>query len=145
MNISKHPWPLGLSIVAITCCLTSTTTSAQTWRGLRLAPESRCSPYSADDYRYPQSVELRIIDSLDGIWSPYTGQTFTSRRDTDRARAQRRGTRHLRGHVLLLHGALGRRALARVDRAGQRGGPRGHQGRDGEGEDWGVRARQGGS
>jgi hypothetical protein len=83
MNISAHRWPLGLSIVAITCCLTSTTTSAQTWHGLRVVPESRCSPYSADDYRYPQSVEPRIIDSLGGIWSPYTGQSFASRRETD--------------------------------------------------------------
>ena len=35
---------------------------AQTsWRGLVVAPEQRCSPYDADDYRYPQSVEDRIV------------------------------------------------------------------------------------
>ena len=31
---------------------------AQTsWRGLVVAPERRCTPYDADDYPYPQSVE----------------------------------------------------------------------------------------
>ena len=57
--------------------------STQTWRGLRVAPESRCSPYQASDYSYPQSVEIRIIESLGAIWSPYTGRTFTNRRETD--------------------------------------------------------------
>ena len=32
-------------------------TAQTSWRGLVVAPESRCSPYDADDYRYPQSVE----------------------------------------------------------------------------------------
>ena len=31
--------------------------TATTWRGLTVAPEERCAPYDADDYRYPQSVE----------------------------------------------------------------------------------------
>ena len=47
---------------------------AQTsWRGLTVASERRCSPYDADDYRYPQSVEDRIIDELDGVYGPYRG------------------------------------------------------------------------
>ena len=35
----------------------NTATAQTSWRGLVVAPESRCSPYDADDYRYPQSVE----------------------------------------------------------------------------------------
>ena len=38
--------------------------STQTWRGLTVAPEERCSPYDADDYRYPQSVENDIVREL---------------------------------------------------------------------------------
>ena len=34
--------------------------SAETWRGLRVASEHRCSPYRAADYSYPQSVEPMI-------------------------------------------------------------------------------------
>ena len=35
--------------------------SAETWRGLTVAPESRCSPYDKRrDYSYPQSVGLRV-------------------------------------------------------------------------------------
>ena len=51
----------------------------------RIAPENRCSPYESDDYYYPQSIELRIIsDNLGGrIVSPYTGETFDSRFETD--------------------------------------------------------------
>lgn len=71
-----------LGLVAI-LCLTPVDATAQTWRGLQVAPESRCARYSADDYRYQQSIEMRIIDELGGIWSPYTGRTFTSPQDTD--------------------------------------------------------------
>ena len=77
---------LRRSLVSLTvlCLLWSgSTAAAETWRGLRVAPESRCSPYLASEYSYPQSIEARIIESLGGIWSPYTGRTFASRRDTD--------------------------------------------------------------
>ena len=53
------------------------------WRGLVVAPESRCSPYDADDYRYPQSVEDRIIAELGGVYGPYTGRWFANKRETD--------------------------------------------------------------
>ena len=57
---------------------------AQTsWRGLTVAPERRCSPYDADDYRYPQSAEDRIVDELGGVYGPYTGRWFASKSDTD--------------------------------------------------------------
>ena len=57
---------------------------AQTsWRGLTVASERRCSPYDADDYRYQQSVEDRIIAELGGVYGPYTGRWFASGSDTD--------------------------------------------------------------
>ena len=57
---------------------------AQTsWRGLVVAPEQRCSPYDADDYRYPQSVEDRIVAELGGVYGPYTGRWFANKSDTD--------------------------------------------------------------
>ena len=31
-----------------------------------IAPESRCAPYDADDYRYPLSVEAQIVAALGG-------------------------------------------------------------------------------
>ena len=70
--------------LTVLCLLWSgNTAQAQTWRGLRVTAELRCSPYQVSDYSYPQSVELRIIESLGSIWSPYTGRTFTNRRETD--------------------------------------------------------------
>ena len=53
------------------------------WRGLIVAPERRCSPYDADNYRYPQSVEDRIVAELGGVYGPYTGRWFASKSDTD--------------------------------------------------------------
>ncbi len=52
---------------------------------ITIAPENRCSPYDRGDYSYPQSIELRIIaENLDGeIISPYTGEVFASRSETD--------------------------------------------------------------
>ncbi|MDE2801455.1 MAG: excalibur calcium-binding domain-containing protein [Chloroflexota bacterium] len=55
-----------------------------TWRGLVVAPEHRCSPYDADDYPYPQSVERRIVAGMGGIvYGPYTGTWFLGTRETD--------------------------------------------------------------
>ena len=54
-----------------------------TWRGLTIAPEDRCSPYDADDYSYPQSVEADIVRELGGIFSPYTCESFESDTETD--------------------------------------------------------------
>ena len=48
-----------------------------------VAPEHRCSPYEADDYPYPQSVEARIVASIGKVYGPYTGRCFSSPRDTD--------------------------------------------------------------
>ena len=56
----------------------------EVWRGIPVAPESRCSPYDRDDYPYSQSVELQIIAREGGqICSPYTNECFESRFDTD--------------------------------------------------------------
>ena len=57
--------------------------SAETWRGLVVEPEDRCSPYRSNDYSYPQSVEPKIVTELGKIYSPYTGQCFGSIRQTD--------------------------------------------------------------
>lgn len=55
----------------------------ETFRGLPIEPENRCSPYDKKaQYPYPQSIELEII-ARDGLYGPYTGRHFTSRRQTD--------------------------------------------------------------
>ena len=36
----------------------------RTWRGLVVAPEYRCSAYTARAYCYPQSVDLRIVAAM---------------------------------------------------------------------------------
>ena len=58
--------------------------SADTWRGLEVAPEHECSDYRPSDYRYPQSVEAQIVAQMGGrIYGPYTGTTFNSTAETD--------------------------------------------------------------
>ena len=57
---------------------------AETWRGLSIAAEFRCSQYDRSEYRYPASVESEIIARLGGrIYGPYSGKTFESPRQTD--------------------------------------------------------------
>ncbi|MCY4356251.1 MAG: excalibur calcium-binding domain-containing protein [Gammaproteobacteria bacterium] len=57
---------------------------SETWRGLVVAPERRCSPYNRQrDYQYSQSIELDIIEGLGAVYSPYTGTCFNSRGETD--------------------------------------------------------------
>ena len=58
--------------------------SGETWRGLAVAPEYRCTPYERRDYRYSQAVEADIVASMGGrIYGPYTGRYFASARQTD--------------------------------------------------------------
>ena len=56
--------------------------NAETWRGLRVEPENRCSPYQSQDYRYSQSVEPVIVDQQGGMFSPYTCERFRSLTET---------------------------------------------------------------
>ena len=60
------------------------TASADTWRGLTVAPEHRCATYDKRrDYPYPQSVEADIVRALGAVYGPYTGRCFASTRETD--------------------------------------------------------------
>ena len=59
------------------------TAPTSTWRGIVVADENRCSPYDSGDYSYPQSVEDAIIDRLGGTYSPYTGECFAGKTETD--------------------------------------------------------------
>jgi len=59
------------------------TAPTSTWRGIIVAEENRCSSYDSGDYSYPQSVEDAIIARLGGIYSPYTGECFASKTETD--------------------------------------------------------------
>lgn len=54
-----------------------------TWRGLRVVEENRCSRYDSEDYSYPQAVEMQIVERLGRLYSPYTCETFDSTRETD--------------------------------------------------------------
>ena len=55
----------------------------ETWRGLTIAPENRCSPYKRNEYVFPRSIEPRIVAQLGEIYSPYNDQYFSSVRETD--------------------------------------------------------------
>ena len=68
---------MGLAVIA-----TVAMAQSSEWRGSRVAPEDRCTPYDRSEYRYPQSIELEIIER-DGLTSPYTGEAFASRDDSD--------------------------------------------------------------
>ena len=70
--------------MALAALVLAGTASAETWRGLTIALEHRCSPYERKrDYPYPQSVEQDIVRALGAVYGPYTGTCFGSTRDTD--------------------------------------------------------------
>ena len=51
---------------------------------ITIQPENRCSPYVRGNYTYSQSVEDDIIARMGGrVYSPYTGESFASKRETD--------------------------------------------------------------
>ncbi len=55
----------------------------ETWRGLLVTEEYRCSSYSSSQYSYSQSLEDAIVEAYGGVYSPYTGDWFDSDRKTD--------------------------------------------------------------
>ena len=77
---------IALAVLAIAAVLAAGHghAAAETWRGLAVAPEHRCTPYNRGGYPYPQSVEARIVASMGGrVYGPYTGRHFRSARETD--------------------------------------------------------------
>ena len=71
-------------MVAVVALAFAGTASAETWRGLTVTPEHRCSPYDKKaDYPYPQSVEDDIVRGLGAVYGPYTGTCFASTRQSD--------------------------------------------------------------
>ena len=79
-------WPLLLvaGLLSALALALAPAFSAETWRGLVVAPEHRCAPYNKKrDYPYPQSVEQGIVRTLGAVYGPYTGTCFASTKQTD--------------------------------------------------------------
>ena len=75
---------LVTSLLLLAVFFVAVGTAAETWRGLVVAPENRCSPYDKKrDYPYPQSIEREIVWRLGAVYGPYTGTCFASTRQTD--------------------------------------------------------------
>ena len=77
---------MGLLVVSTVFLVTPAFAHAapDTWRGLVVAPEHRCSPYDKErDYPYPPSIEQEILRDLGSVYGPYTHTCFTSARQTD--------------------------------------------------------------
>jgi len=73
-----------VSLVVISVSVLTGIASAETWRGLTVAPEYRCSPYDRKrDYPYPSSIEREIVRRLGAVYGPYTGTCFSSASETD--------------------------------------------------------------
>ncbi len=100
-----------LPLLLLIAAQLATEASGQMWRGLVVAPERRCSPYRADDYDYPPSVERSVVRELGGVFSPYTGQRFASTRETDIEHMVARSEAHDSG--LCAADAATRRAFSR--------------------------------
>ena len=87
MKISKIKYFASIFIpVAFVATFFAVPSSAeQTWRGLIVEPENRCSPYDkSEQYPYPQSVEDEIVAQMGGlVYGPYTGRYFESDTETD--------------------------------------------------------------
>ena len=63
---------------------------AETWCGVRVAPETECPSYDSDEWSYPADLDVRYGLRAasqpfrpDGWWSPYDGRLYRSYRDRD--------------------------------------------------------------
>ena len=81
-GVSKSLTRSALAIPLFLAFLTGITVAAETWRGIVVAPEHRCSPYKADNYSYSSSLEARIVSGLSGkVYGPYSRRCFSSSQD----------------------------------------------------------------
>ena len=92
----------GIVSIMIAAAAFAAPATAETYRGITIAPEHRCAgvtvahPTSPDDYHYPQSVEAQIVAELGGaIYGPYTG-THLPQHPRHGHRAHRRAVRSSR-------------------------------------------------
>ena len=75
---------LARRLVFLSVVLMAVAAAADTWRGITVAPEFRCSPYDKKrDYPYPQAIEHDIVRRMGGVYGPYTGTCFASADGTD--------------------------------------------------------------
>ena len=85
VRVSQKQWLLfciiSLMLVSIPTALAQSTDD--TFRGIQIRPENRCSPYNRRDYSYPQSVEPEITVQQGGLFSPYDMRCFVSLRQVD--------------------------------------------------------------
>lgn len=74
-----------LTILSLLALSAFSASAQQTWRGLTIEPEYRCSAYDKKaQYPYPQSVEDLIVMQMGGrIYGPYTGRYFDTDTQTD--------------------------------------------------------------
>lgn len=83
-NHTRRAAAIAIAVVAIAAAHCGRAPAAETWNGLAVTPEHRCSPYDRGDYPYPQSVEREIVAAMGGrVYGPYTGRHFRSARQTD--------------------------------------------------------------
>ena len=75
---------VGAVIVLAAAAAPAETAGPETWRGLIVAPEHRCSPYDRAGYPYPPTIEAQIVAAQGGeVYTPYTGRLFSDTRRTD--------------------------------------------------------------
>ena len=82
--ISLAGLALAAVVAAASLAIHAPAMGAETWNGLTVQPEHRCSFYDRAHYPYPRSVEREIVAAMGGhVYGPYTGRHFRSMRETD--------------------------------------------------------------
>ena len=82
VDISLSCWQMGIT-ACLLLALPAGPIQAETWMGLEVEPESRCSAYERKrDYPYSQSLEYAIAKRMGGIRCRYTGTVYGSLRQT---------------------------------------------------------------
>ena len=87
-NSSEVDMPLSCWQMRMTACLflllQGCSVQDETWMGLEVEPESRCSAYNrTPDYRHSRYLEPAIAARMGGIRCRYTGRVYRSLRQTD--------------------------------------------------------------
>lgn len=83
-NVHQGMGAMKIITIIAAAMIAVATAHADTWRGIEVADEDRCSPFDRGDYHHYPSVEPIIVKEMGGrIFSPYEMRYYASTRETD--------------------------------------------------------------
>ena len=84
----RNPFPYMFAVLMLgafgpNMSWSQATATLEDLRRLPVRAEDWCSRYNRSEYAYPREIEIQVVRLQGGLYSPYDGTCFRSRRESD--------------------------------------------------------------